>query len=252
MAAINQGQSLNQSEREMMMASVEYAAAMATNVGLDYYYGIGVNLTASSKTEAVWTGASSFNSFTVEGRNLKFEDGVMVSGTVEKVIFEDFEQARFAVIKGEFNAGKLGKVLDELAPANFINKLIAGDDRVVGTSDAEYIDGGEGSDRIFAGGGDDKIFSGAGNDRITGGAGSDVFWFQSGSNGSHDDGKDIITDFDANGGGSDQDYLFWDDVVDIRKSGKNTVVEYGDGDTVTLLDVKRSEINSDDFQYISD
>jgi hypothetical protein len=92
----------------------------------------------------------------------------------------------------------------------------------------------------------------AGNDRITGGGGSDVFLFQSGTGTTFNDGRDIITDFDANGGGSDQDYLFWDDVVDIRKSGKNTVVEYGDGDTVTLLDVKRSQIDVDDFHYVSD
>jgi hypothetical protein len=233
------------------MATLKYAPAASTEVGLDYYYGIGVTLTTSSKTEAIWT-HHSLNSFIVEGRNLKFVDGVMVSGTVERVIFEDFEHAQLAVVEGEFNAGKLGKVLDELAPANFINKLLDGDDRVVGTTDGEYIDAGKGSDRIFAGDGDDRIFSGAGNDRITGGGGSDVFLFQSGTGTTFNDGRDIITDFDANGGGSDQDYLFWDDVIDIRKSGKNTVVEYGDGDTVTLLDVKRSQIDVDDFYYVSD
>lgn len=230
------------------MANVKFAPA-AGSVGLDYYYSLQVDLVTSSKTEAVFVNGSNLNSFTVEGRNLKFEDGVMISGTIEKVIFEDFEHAHLATIRGEFNAAKLGLTLDTLTPRHFINQLLNGDDQITGSGGDDYIEGRKGSDVIRSGAGDDEIRAGAGNDRMSGGDGSDVFWFDSGADSVYNDGHDIITDFDANGGGSAQDYLVWDDVVDIRKSGKNTIVEYGDGDTVTLLDVKRSEINADDFHY---
>ncbi len=68
-----------------------------------------------------------------------------------------------------------------------------GDDKIVGLTGNDVIDGGLGTDRIFGNSGDDTISGGAGNDRMTGQFGDDTFLFAPG------DGQDRITDFNSLG-----------------------------------------------------
>ena len=83
---------------------------------------------------------------------------------------------------------------------------------------------------------------------MTGGAGSDTFIFEGKFSFGGADGHDVITDFDANGGGANQDYLnVIGEVTDIYRDGKNTVIEVDHDLTLTLLNVKRSDISEADF-----
>jgi len=76
-----------------------------------------------------------------------------------------------------------------------------GDDVIVGTPLADFIDGGRGDDTIFGLGGDDVIYGGQGNDTIIGGAGFDRMFGGDGSDTliwNPGDGSDLVE------GGSDE------------------------------------------------
>lgn len=85
----------------------------------------------------------------------------------------------------------------------------------------------------------------AGNDRLTGGAGSDTFAFFEG------DGSDVVTDFDAVGGGQKQDYIgvATKDGLFVTGKGDDTIVEF-DGVRITLLDVKATDVTLADFHVL--
>lgn len=114
--------------------------------------------------------------------------------------------------------------------------------RVTGT-----IDGGEGKDTLKGGKYSDHLIGGADNDKLTGGAGSDTFEFAAGA------GKDVITDFDAVGGGKKQDYLALPVGLDYSEKsahhGRDTVLEFDDGSTITLLHVKASDFSKADIDF---
>ena len=69
-----------------------------------------------------------------------------------------------------------------------LNHLSDGDDRYVGFSANEVIDGKAGNDTLYGKNGDDQLIGGLGNDTLIGGAGSDTYVFTKG------DGQDIIDD----------------------------------------------------------
>ena len=104
-----------------------------------------------------------------------------------------------------------------------------------------------GNDKIKAFGGDDSLNGEAGDDRMTGGGGSDFFFFMHEGKG----GKDIVTDFDAKGGGDNQDYVEGsiEDVLSIKQVGDDLVLNYGGGNTLTLLDIDKSDFSADDFKF---
>jgi len=63
-------------------------------------------------------------------------------------------------------------------------------------------------------------------------------------------GKDVITDFDADGGEGHQDFIDADygDVLSVHKVGKHdTLIDFGDGDTLTLRDIRPGHIDATDF-----
>ena len=81
-----------------------------------------------------------------------------------------------------------------------------GDDSLVGSNEANVIQGMGGNDAIYGLGGNDALYGGAGNDSIEGGAGADQMYGGSGSDifyfGSLDEvglgvGQDSIADFDC-------------------------------------------------------
>jgi hypothetical protein len=80
---------------------------------------------------------------------------------------------------------------------------------------------------------------------MTGGSGSDHFFFTHDGKG----GTDVITDFDAKGGGDNQDYIAtsFEEVLSIKQVGDDLVLDYGDGDTLTLLDIDKSDFGKSDF-----
>ncbi|MBL0371023.1 hypothetical protein JJB09_03190 [Rhizobium sp. KVB221] len=179
------------------------------------------------------------------GAGLTYKEGQVTGGTVKVVSFNNSDGSPMLTLEaGKFDAAQLH---DLLVSANgvekLIRKLLSGDDEFTGSSLDDYISSGAGDDRVHAGAGDDIIDGGRGDDHLRGGAGSDIFIFQRNS------GKDVIADFDASGGRDRQDYLDIDrgDIVDIRKSGDDVIIDLGGGDTLTLLDVARKDISKADF-----
>jgi Ca2+-binding RTX toxin-like protein len=108
-----------------------------------------------------------------------------------------------------------------------------GNDKLTGGDGNDDMDGGAGNDKLSGGGGRDYLFGDTGDDRMTGGKGADRFHFSYGT------GKDVITDFDAIGGGLKQDklYLHQDEDFTVRKAnhGHDTVLDFGDGHTLTPI-----------------
>lgn len=115
-----------------------------------------------------------------------------------------------------------------------------GDDYIIGGKGNDDIRGEVGNDTILAGSGDDRLWGDDGNDTMTGGQGRDQFTFFIG------DGHDVITDFDVKQDGFEAD---WDSVQSIYKSGTNTVIDFGNNSTITLLDVKPGQIDEDLFAF---
>ena len=111
--------------------------------------------------------------------------------------------------------------------------------------------GTDGNDILVGGNEDDILTGGDGNDRLEGGAGDDLFIFTNGGN------DDTITDFTV---GADTD-----DVIDLteasaisnldgvqgiaRQVGQNTFIDFGGGDSITLLGVDLNNLHQDDFIF---
>jgi Ca2+-binding RTX toxin-like protein len=132
---------------------------------------------------------------------------------------------------------------------------MGGDDKLFGGAGKDLLDGGKGNDKLFGGDGNDKLIGGSGNDKLygndgndvlTGGKGSDTFIFS--KKGS---GKDVVTDFDvkkdmlqiAKGTNGIKKPA---DVLDHAKQvGDNVVINLGDGNKITLKDVKLKDLKKD-------
>ncbi|MFB2833948.1 calcium-binding protein [Floridanema evergladense] len=89
---------------------------------------------------------------------------------------------------------------------------LAGDDTVIGSVQADIVNGNQGNDRLLLGKGDDTIFGGAGNDTIAGEQGKDFF--------SGDLGNDIL----YGGGITNQ---FPDDLGDTIYGGEGNDTIFG-------------------------
>ena len=125
------------------------------------------------------------------------------------------------------------------------NKLA---NRIVGSDENDYIDGGAGKDTILAGDGNDTIYGGKGNDSLQGGAGNDELW---GGEGSDEfiyrkgDGKDVIYNF------SDEDSLTFNNLT-FTTSYKNDALIFKVGNTsnaVTLKDFTATTFHIDGASY---
>ncbi len=110
------------------------------------------------------------------------------------------------------------------------NKLA---NKIIGTEEDDYIDGGAGKDTILGGDGNDTILGGKGNDNLTGGDGKNVFVYNNG------DGNDVITDYKQG------------DVIQIASGTINTTAQLKGNDyvftvgkgTITVKDSKNKYIH---------
>jgi Ca2+-binding RTX toxin-like protein len=158
-----------------------------------------------------------------KGTGFSYEEGNIATGTVKSIQFLDGDGEKFATLKG--------------------------DDTIIGSGKFDILDFGQGNNKgddvIDGGDSADQIAGGLGKDTLTGGKGNDYFIFFKG------DGKDVITDFDAIGGDGKQDIILQTfgskKDISIEKSGDDVVIDFGGGSTLTLLDVKRSDISMQDF-----
>jgi len=117
---------------------------------------------------------------------------------------------------------------------NIINGNL-GDDSIVGGTGHDSLRGGQGNDIIWAGSGGDWITGDRGDDTIVAGQGADTIYVFAGS------GKDQINGFDA---AHDRVQIAPGVAYQFAQSGSNVVVDLGNGDVVTLLDVSANALPS--------
>ncbi len=134
----------------------------------------------------------------------------------------------------------------------FLLSATSNDPVLNGTARNDYLAGGgnntrisglAGNDILLGNGGNDRLDTGAGNDVMTGGTGRDTFVFDRG------DDRDRITDFR-----DDADTIRLEDlgVATVRQAlaradqvGRNVVFDFGQGDTLTVLGVRKAELADD-------
>lgn len=179
-----------------------------------------------------------------EGEGLKVRGDAIVRGTLEGV--EGFAKGGrpvFDVSKFELNIRALENDSIPALFQSFSESIFERPLKVLGSNGRDDLNGTTKDDVMFGRGGDDQFSAGAGNDRMTGGAGNDVFDFVL------DQGRDVITDFDANGRLGNQDLLggSFIDVTSVEQKGRDTVIEFESGDRFVLADVKATQIDESDF-----
>jgi len=108
---------------------------------------------------------------------------------------------------------------------------------------------GEADNVLDGGAGDDVLSGGEGNDILIGGEGNDQFEFADG------DGMDVITDFDAM-----QEVIQLTDValsaadvltLAVSDGAGNTVIDFGDGDQITLSGVEAENLSEANFEVLN-
>jgi Ca2+-binding RTX toxin-like protein len=212
------------------MVKVTYSNALGNYGQLEQIYDIdSLDLARGSASRATYEDDDG-DRIVFTGHDLKYRNGNLRAGTVEGVQFLDSDgNPLLSITGGNFDAkSAYGALHGDLGIRDLFMFVYAGNDKFVGSDK---------SDIIYGAGGDDRLTGGKGND-----------WFLFG----HGDGHDVITDFDANGGDGKQDLIrpFSDDYK-VRADGDNTIIDFGNGDTLTLLNVKKGEISADDFMLFS-
>jgi Ca2+-binding RTX toxin-like protein len=215
---------------------------------LDHFYdSSSLELRTERSGKAVYVDTDSHNRIVVEGTNLSYNNDVLVGGTITDVTFKDRDGDVYATIdNAHYDAGKFGSILENQSFEDVIKFAFHNDDVLIGSSARDMLWGGRGDDVLRGHGGRDELDGDKGNDHLIGGGGSDLFVFHK------NDGDDKIVDFDADGGGRHQDYIGVKsmDSFSVHRSGDNTVIDFDDGSSVTLLGVHKSHISDADFQLV--
>jgi Ca2+-binding RTX toxin-like protein len=191
-----------------------------------------------------WLDANTGIHVTFKGEGFEARHGLLRDGVVDDVEIRAHGGKLLAEISDlNVDARTLaGHTATEVITST-INRVLSSNLKFIGTDHQDIVSTSVGNDQLFGGKGDDVLGAGAGKDFMTGGAGSDTFHFVTG------DGKDTITDFDADGGVKHQDFIGADfaSVTSIDQVGANTVIHFDAGDSLTLLHVDKSHIDATDF-----
>jgi Ca2+-binding RTX toxin-like protein len=172
-------------------------------------------------------------------------NGALLTGTVTQIEFDNGDNVPLAIVETSYDAAKLYQIMSAQGVDDLVIALSDGKDTIHGSLLRDSLNGGKAADTIAAGYGDDFIDGGKGNDHLAGGHGSDTFFFRTG------DGKDVVTDFDAKG--ADHDFIGLesaDEHYTIKKSGHDTIIDFSDGDMITLLGAKAHSVTDHDFSMV--
>jgi Ca2+-binding RTX toxin-like protein len=199
-------------------------------------------LSATSKKVVCVGGEDSVVVF--EGKGLEISAGMIVSGTITGLVVQNLDgEKQFDISKTSVNAA----TMNAADMSDFFNQTVGrflfADNKFIGSNDDDILTSSIGNDVLIGRGGDDQFDGGHGKDIMTGGGGEDRFVFQV------DMGRDVIRDFDADGGDGFQDHIdaTFPGAGAISASGKNTLIDFGDGDIFVLVGVKPNEIDASDF-----
>ena len=117
-----------------------------------------------------------------------------------------------------------------------------------GVIDADWgndtVIGSAGADSLFGNYGNDSLNGGGGNDLLSGGSGNDIFVAKPGM------AADQINDFTRGADKIDVSafWLSWSQLQPkITASGANSIINFGSGDTITLIGVAAGSLTAADF-----
>lgn len=197
----------------------------------------------TAPTEVVFT-ASNDLTMVLTGTGFAGDEEGLTAGKIKSVNFFNAEGDKLATVTDiSFSAAVFSDRLNETDTTSVFTSLaFKGDDVHRASNLGDTLFAGKGNDRLIGGDGVDSFFGGTGKDKLTGGDEADLFYYRKG------DGRDTILDFDAVGGFGEQDLVSVDnDMVNdatIRKSGRNdTLVDFGDGDSILFKGVKPGQID---------
>ena len=212
-----------------------------------YYADDALELRTEKSQKAVFVDTESGDRIVLEGTNFSYHGGALVGGTITDITFNGSEGGAFATItNAAYDADNLASVLTNNGVQDMLRAAFKGDDHLIGSNARDVLWGAAGDDSLRGRGAHDTLEGGKGDDTLSGGKGSDIFIFDNG------DGTDRVIDFDAIGGGKDQDYIGVQSMNDftLRRSGADTVVDFGNNDTITLVGVHRSDVSHADFHVL--
>lgn len=183
----------------------------------------------------------------IKGKGLEFDGAEIVKGTITSMTHYDADGVKYAAITGlEFKAKNLPDLETGRLWAFYTGEaMLAGKDKITGSSRNDALEGLGGRDIIKGLGGIDDIYGGAGNDRLTGGSGADEFYIFGG------EGHDTITDFESRGPDETHDHIYAEaGDYTVRQRGDNTLIEFDNGTSITLLDFKKAHLDDGDVVLI--
>lgn len=229
------------------MVKVKFAAQLEGKE-LDDYYELPLDrLGGSTETHVEYVDETSAYRLIMNGTNFTF--GGTFDGTVNTMQFADDAGNTLLTVTGAAYDGS--DMIDAFVNGGadgLLEYVFQGDDQLTGSKAGDAMYGGGGKDNLAGGVGRDSLDGGIGKDRLTGGENSDLFYFAIGH------GQDTVSDFDEKGGGNKQDYVYLDEGTEYTersaRGGRDTVLDFGDGQTLTLLDVKRSDFSDADIKFV--
>jgi len=173
--------------------------------------------------------------FFVLGKGFQFDGEFMEAGTVTGASFVLDGKVAFSIRGLKLDADDINDVLLNAPPAELVSIMLSGNDTVLGTNGDNNLQGFGGKDTLQGRAGFDILIGNAGKDRLTGGKDHDVFVISDG------DGRDVVTDYNFTGEDHDTVTIFGREFF-FERQGKNTLMDFGDGDAVLFLNVKPNQI----------
>lgn len=232
---------LSNHSREAFLAKKSVIKLNGASEGLQF--GGTVLMTEQSKHEVVYTSFGTGGQIILDGEGLKVKTGQITAGTVTGLTITDPDGKEVMELSGlhikatSLDQSSVGAIFGQIVLSTVIKSNI-----IIGSKASDTLEGQAGNDVIKGRGGDDEIAGGTGKDVLFGGGGADQFGFAVG------DGKDKIMDFDADGSDGSQDLIYASmALVDKKTVHGNAVLDFGNGDTLTLIGVRANEIDATDF-----
>ena len=128
----------------------------------------------------------------------------------------------------------------------------SGNDTLRGGDGSDDLDGGSNNDLLFGSNGNDTLIGGGGDDTLVGEGGNDTFVFEIGK------GNDQINDLESGPGTADVIQLIgfgaaFDEFSEVigaaTEVGGDVVIDFGGGDTLTLVGRTIAQLDANDFVF---
>lgn len=173
------------------------------------------------------------------GKGLVYDDGIIVGGTLTSMTLYNAEGVKYCTAADfSLKPEELPEYQSFWAFVLAIKMFEKGNDVITGSIGYDALAGYAGRDVLRGMGGPDYLEGGKGADVLSGGGGADDFYFSAG------DGRDRITDFAP---GIDELHagVLW--TASKANGGRDTLVEYDNGVSVLLEDVRKGDLTDGDI-----